>query len=829
MGVAWILTRHTPSRHCLQRKLVAYSPASLPTTGPVPIADTALASASASASLPDISTIAAGASSLPAVTLEREEEQGADENADVDGDAMTALPPTPLEGQETRIIIQDDGDDGDGDGARLGFMSSAVLPTAAASRPRIGGWYVGQPRPSAVAPPLVVPVGAPLDDDDDRPLLEDAVSALGGSNGSGNGIGAFWDRPWTQAKADARAQAQTQREEEEQLIQRQREREREQLQREREALLQRARQATSDGGDGDDGLDLQKRILATTSSTHLPDWIILELQRRVRLGQFAGDDEVASSSGAAGTAPPPLSKRRVWVVPLLTKDDARDDSVPTLVWVPHRFQYTVVDLPHRLCLELATDLHLLDDQTAPPGPTKEPTPPPTLPSPPPRDEAIADLERRLALVEAENTALTQASASHASRLDSAESARAAAENNAQLSRQLYNDASKAAREAMAESAALEERNEKLQRQLRDGLAAHREQHRAARAQWLEEQRQLRARIALLEGQTRRFDDAQVRKKVNEWRVEKLSEQEAERKRQRMRRLEEERRALEEEIDMDELAALREDQQQSGGGGGGDHGGETPAPSIAIELQGPFARATARRGDDADVSATTTTASAHSIVSAQNREAARMLEEERRAANASGAMSLGAVLNDEGAREKEQDRLRIAALDDLERGRGRGSGDGAGGDSTASTTSSRRQSSHFMRTLRDAQNAQQAHQEQLARSRQEIDEQMDMWERGAESEGRTRADLEREFFGLHRDADADAEGGGGGGSGSDAELLVGDSGVLVNGGGVANGVQGEDTQAGATALAPASATTALASAAAPQDEADYIQWTRDSEA
>lgn len=580
--------------------------------------------------------------------------------------------PIELTGQETRIQV---------------LHPDLHVQPDGRDRPRIGGWFVGQPRESARVPDLVVPLGADDGDDDDRPLLDEH----GGQQDKPGeaGMGTFWDRPWIEAKRLAKEK---QKEDEANrliVLQQEKTRAQEDALRAQQEAQQIKAEASAQRHNSTSSLSQHDIRQLIHSSHSVPSFLKSDL---LEYTQVAMDESTPGPADRRKLLPSTsrVLGKGVWVI-TLHGDTSTSQSVPVLTCVPSRMLCTASHFPREACDVFLTAPHLspwydaqsnkLDDDgkvvsRSAPASAEQTTIPnsttPTAPDVTSLQEQITTLEKQCAELKTANKSLSREAADASQALD-------AAQRNAQASRQLYHQASENARVALSESAEAEDKMAKLQRQLTDGLAAHKERFNVARAAWKEEERQLKARIHILESQDRRAGDADVRRKMNEWRVAKMNEEAAAKQAQEVQKRVAERLKAEEEIDDDELAALRQEAQMGNDDDAVPAAATTtttslssrsrrprraaaqasemnsqvvttpiePIPSSGEEVnvseQGPFAGPTTAREPSpdllSDLASEGRPSSYASIAAEQNAEASRLLAAARQKANLTASTTL----------------------------------------------------------------------------------------------------------------------------------------------------------------------------------------------
>ncbi|CAO1619233.1 unnamed protein product [Sympodiomycopsis kandeliae] len=353
----------------------------------------------------------------------------------------------------------------------------------------------------------------------------------------------------------------------------------------------------------------------------------------------------------------------------------------------------------------------------------------------------------------------------ARQLTEANDARQDAEQKAGLARQLYKDASDAARTAMADSSEMQDKMDHLQRQLTSSTEAHRQRYRVAHASWKEEERQLRGQLQLYKSQAAHGmsleEVAKIRTEFNEYKIAKARD--AQEKKEQARRA----AALELEADAEDLRQLQtealelqslsenqptssEDQVRPSRAAGRRarqaipdtsssdsvngvnqndtsampdttssfvNGVSTSSSSLTdigsdefMRLQGPFG--SGRRSAEQESREEERSDQAESITTQQARRDAQLLSDARAGLNASEVLS-------DGSQARSERPSRSTLFDPL--------------------------------LVRDTENAQRADAELVEQRSRELDEAMDMWGghqpdvAAGENENDSVAALEREFF------------------------------------------------------------------------------------
>ncbi|CAO1622539.1 unnamed protein product [Parajaminaea phylloscopi] len=536
----------------------------------------------------------------PSVGTFEPSDQGTDSLHTQEGLAPHSIDPSALIFRRDKEGVQNPGNNSKA-GSRL--LSSSSTPSASTSSPprlqaasptsssnesetfetpaeipRVGGWMVPRRRRSAVTPPLVVPEGwNPEMDPEDRPLVDSSLSS------------SIRDRPWMEAQYGHLADSQAASQEEAAICRSE----------DTDASPQTSedsKERISDVGsrvDDDDSapnalsalefrsksltrarIDIARRIEEvfasdpsgdTTHGVARDDLIKLVLRGRVPLGN-------TQPVNLEDPIPAALHSTPCRYLRLSTGQSDRFSQV--LVWDPETSSYDVVLLPTSLTDSSATIRQSSptaekDDQLADREGRKRKrhneaavSPQATLPHIP-SAETVASLEKERDMLLREKQKLQeelQTAASSVSR-----SGRRFIEISEQrdLFQSLYEQGSTAAREAMAESSAAQEKAEKAERQLHEGLEAHRRAFGRARDAWKDDETTLRRTIDMLKSQQQRSEEMAptMRREINEWKAWKIKEEEriareAQAARAKEEKREQRRREL--EIEAEELAALREE-------------------------------------------------------------------------------------------------------------------------------------------------------------------------------------------------------------------------------------------------------------------------------
>lgn len=418
-----------------------------------------------------------------------------------------------------------------------GVGSSSATPTPSTPRtptpelfdtpadvPRIGGWIAPRPRRGAMTPPLLVPTALDeMDDLDDKPILGEHAA-----------LAADQSRTWIQKQRSLDAQRSpstkpalsglsaapfdklTMASARTQILGRlERQLSRRNVLSERAEIREAVFALISDEMD-DVNLDaLDQR----------PSWII-ELYRREHgvhllvIDSQSRDFDVVELPDFAASAV--LANERASIKQMYAaksvKGKARgSDQIPDAV------QQASVPATSPLRTDDKGEMKAESSQASAAAPFIMP-----------ESEAISQLTKeRDELLVSRNELQGRLSEAETS-LEASQRSLSSAKEDADLARSVYDEASQAARRALAESSELDEQLSKAQRQVTDGLEGHRLRYTQGLERWREEERQLRAQLATLKSSAEGFETAGVQRRVNEWRAWKIKEEERQAKEEKDR-------------------------------------------------------------------------------------------------------------------------------------------------------------------------------------------------------------------------------------------------------------------------------------------------------
>lgn len=466
---------------------------------------------------------------------------------------------------------------------------------SAAEVPRVGGWTVPRRRSNAVTPPLDVPKGwFEEDDPDDRPIMGDATSCM------------LYDRSWIAVRRKELEQEEGKVKEEKELSEAAWAERMSRQDHDRKRKLSPASgpsstpklsgisapryRAKTPTDARSDIIDLLRNRYASSPLTFganpalLEDLIVLVAQ-----GSTPFQNGKITPAGAKSLRALSAIKNLCFVL----SEAGAANTTTLLVCDPAAVSFDVVELPTAIAARLTSDRgnddkisEIVEINIAAGQDSKKRK----------RGNGQGQLSSKLSsvtssscvelqdevvdILKAEREALLSDRETLRRNLDEANSALSS--SNRQLSdsreevtllRSLYEQSSSAARAAMSKSSALQDRVQKLECQLHEGLELLRNTHATARQTWQNEEKLLRGRLQLLEGQQARAEDAapEFRKAINDWKVWKLKEQErlakAEKEVRKRQELQDERRKELFEVEDEELIALREEALAVAGEGG----------------------------------------------------------------------------------------------------------------------------------------------------------------------------------------------------------------------------------------------------------------------
>lgn len=451
--------------------------------------------------------------------------------------------------------------------------------------PRIGRWIVPRPPPDARPPLYAIPIEAP-DDPEDQPIMECECKTVSTEQAEmrsrQEGLVDIPQEASLTAAVDQEAATMVRQETaplEEPIIP--------PVEQEATSVLPSLPPVPGSAitwpplADLDHATAIDQLCRQVTSCPTIPAFLRGELTRLLIQGAVPLSN--SSVDGADAAAFPWLSSRKLWMFSYTSSVDKRGQS-PVIVCKPHSLSFDVIPAPARLAAQLTgskfTQSPWVDPETGRPyRDDGTVTDPPEPIAPMPETTAVASLQESNEALRKQVADLVAEKEKLTSRLISAQAGETTAIENAQMCRTLYDQASQKARQAIAETTEHQERAEKLERQVAEGLSAHRERFRVAQASWNEVKRQLRDQIKLLSQSQERAQSAEVLQSVAEWRAWMAGEEN--RRKKRLREEREARELLERqmalEIEEEELEALREEAEAADREAAGES-----------QSQGPFA-------------------------------------------------------------------------------------------------------------------------------------------------------------------------------------------------------------------------------------------------